>query len=114
MDEMNNMNETTVEMENETPVEVVTNESVVVNEPETNSEAESNGKLLVGGVFAGVAVVYGLYKHHKAKKSKADDQKPKTKKKFHVRNPFVITEEVVTPEEEDVEKDVEEETSDEE
>lgn len=113
MDEMNNMNETTVEMETETPVEVVPNENVVVNEPETNSEAGANGKLLVGGVIAGAAVVYGLYKHHKAKKSKADGQKPKTKKKIHLRNPFVITEEVEAPEEEAVENNVEE-TSEEE
>lgn len=112
MDEMNNMNETTVEMENETPVEVVPNENVVVNEPEMDSEAGSNGKL-VGGVIAGAAVVYGLYKHHKAKKGKANDQKPKTKKKIHLRNPFVVTEEVEAPEEEAVENNVDE-TSEEE
>lgn len=113
MDEMNNMNETTVEMETETPVEVVPNENVVVNEPETNSEAGGNAKLLVGGVIAGATVVYGLYKHHKAKKSKADNQKPKTKKKIHLRNPFVVTEELEDPEQKDAEKDVEE-TSEEE
>ena len=109
MDEMNNMNETTVE-EKETSVEVVPEENVQVNE--SNSEDIPMGKIL-GGVALGAAVVYGMYKHHKNKKTNSDEKKPKTKKKVHLRMPFVITEEVETLEEKKSDEHVEE-TSDEE
>ena len=55
----------------------------------------------------GAAVLYGLHKKHKAKKEAKDEQKPKkAKKKIHLRNPLVITEEV--PEEETVDEDIKE------
>ena len=101
MDEMKNMNETT--MENETSVEVVPEESVEMINTEQSSNSGSNFGLIVGAVGVGAAVLYGLHKKHKAK----DEQKPKkAKKKIHLRNPLVITEEV--PEEETVDEDIEE------
>lgn len=105
MDEMKNMNETT--MENETSVEVVPEESVEMINTERSSNSGSNFGLIVGAVGVGAAVLYGLHKKHKAKKEAKDEQKPKkAKKKIHLRNPLVITEEV--PEEETVDEDIEE------
>lgn len=105
MDEMKNMNETT--MENETSVEVVPEESVEMINTEQYSNSGSNFGLIVGAVGVGAAVLYGLHKKHKAKKEAKDEQKPKkAKKKIHLRNPLVITEEV--PEEETVDEDIEE------
>lgn len=109
MDEMNNMNETT--MENETSVEVVPEEKVQVVESNSDSEDISTGKLLIGGVVLGAAALYGVYKHHKNKKGKTEEKKPKTKKKLHLRAPWVITEEV---QDEKVEMEDVDETSDEE
>lgn len=102
MDEMKNMNETT--MENETSVEVVPEESVEMINTEQSSNSGSNFGLIVGAVGVGAAVLYGLHKKHKAKKEAKDEQKPK--KKIHLRNPLVITEEV--PEEETVDEDIKE------
>ena len=104
MDEMKNMNETT--MENETSVEVVPEESVEMINTEQSSNSGSNFGLIVGAVGVGAAVLYGLHKKHKAKKEAKDEQKPKKAKKIHLRNPLVITEEV--PEEETVDEDIEE------
>lgn len=112
MDEMNNMNETTV-MENETSVEVVPEESVEMVNTEQSSNSGSNFGLIVGGVCLGAAVLYGLHKKHKAKKETKGEQKPKkAKKKISLRNPLVITEEV--PPEENVPDEDIKETSEEE
>ena len=107
MDEMNNMNETT--MENETSVEVVPEENVQVIE---NEESTGINPMAVLGValVAGAAVVGGI-KHLKNKKNQSKDDKPKTKKKIHLRTPWTVTEEVEAPVEEHEES---EETSDEE
>lgn len=106
MDEMKNMNETTV-MENETSVEVVPEESVEMINTEQSSNSGSNFGLIVGAVGVGAAVLYGLHKKHKAKKEAEGEQKPKkAKKKIHLRNPLVITEEV--PDEENVDENVDE------
>lgn len=110
MDEMNNMNETTV-MENETSVEVVPEENVQVIENEETSSKGSGLKLALGGVALGAAVLYGMHKKHKAKKQAQDEQKPKTKK-IHLRTPWTV-EEVVTDKEDVPEEDIEE-TSEEE
>ncbi len=110
MDEMN-MNETTV-MENETSVEVVPEENVQVMGSEETSSTGSGFGLAVGGVALGAAVVYGMYRKHKAKKEEKAEQKPKTKKKFHLRTPWTVEEVVVK--EETVDKDVEETSEEEE
>ena len=109
MDEMNNMNETTV-MENENSVEVVPEENVQMIENEETSGIDP--KLVLGAaVIAGAAIVGGI-KHLKSKKNKpADDKK---KKKIHLRAPWTITEEAVPEKTEDADKEVVEEPSDEE
>ena len=77
MDEMTNMNETT--MENETSVEVVPEENVqMIDNEETSSNGSGIG-LAVGAVGLVAAVGYGLYRKHKAKKAEqgrgeAEDQ----------------------------------------
>ena len=66
MDEMTNMNDTT--MENETSVEVVPEENVqMIDDEETSSNGSGIG-LAVGAVGLVAAVGYGLYRKHKAKK----------------------------------------------
>lgn len=66
MDEMTNMNETT--MENETSVEVVPEENVqMIDNEETSSNGSGIG-LAVGAVGLVAAVGYGLYRKHKTKK----------------------------------------------
>lgn len=78
MDEMMNMNETT--MESETSVEVVPEENVqMIDNEETSSNGSGIG-LAVGAVGLVAAVGYGLYRKHKAKKQNKDEEKPKTKK----------------------------------
>lgn len=68
MDEMNNMNETTV-MENENSVEVVPEENVQMIENEETSGIDP--KLVLGAaVIAGAAIVGGI-KHLKSKKEQA-------------------------------------------
>lgn len=110
MDEMNNMNETTV-MENENSVEVVPEENVQMIENEETSGI--NPKLVLGAaVIAGAAIVGGI-KHLKSKKNKPTNDKPKTKK-IHLRAPWTITEEPVPEKMEDADKEVVEEPSDEE
>ena len=109
MDEMNNMNETTV-MENETSVEVVPEENVQVIENEETSDVNPMAILGVA-LVAGAAVVGGI-KHLKNKKKQPKEDKPKTKKKIHLRTPWTV-EEVVTEEKVD-DAEVVEETSDEE
>ena len=110
MDEMNNMNETTM-MENETPVEVVPEESVQVIDNEETSGIDA--KLVLGAaVIAGAAIVGGI-KHLKSKKNKPADDAPKTKKKIHWRTPWMVTEEAI-PEKEGVDEETVEETSEEE
>ena len=109
MDEMNNMNETTV-MENENSVEVVPEENVQMIENEETSGVDL--KLVIGvAAIAGAAVVGGI-KHLKNKKNKQADDQPKTKKKIHLRAPWTV-EEVVEPNVENVPENVEE-TSEEE
>lgn len=78
MDEMTNMNETT--MENETSVEVVPEENVQMIDNEETSSNGSGFGLAVGAVGLVAAVGYGLYRKHKAKKQSKDEEKPKTKK----------------------------------
>ena len=108
MDEMN-MNETTV-MENENSVEVVPEENVQMIENEETSGVDL--KLVIGvAAIAGAAVVGGI-KHLKNKKNKQAEDKPKTKKKIHLRAPWTV-EEVVEPDKEDVPENVDE-TSEEE
>ena len=105
MDEMNNMNETTV-MENENSVEVVPEENVQMIENEETSGI--NPKLVLGAaVIAGAAIVGGI-KHLKSKKNKPANDKPKTKK-IHLRAPWTITEETVPEKTEDADKEVVEE-----
>lgn len=103
MDEMNNMNETTV-MENETSVEVVPEENVQVIDNEETSGANPMAVLGVA-LVAGGAVV-GVIKHLKNKKNQPKEDKPKTKKKIHLRAPWTI-EEVVSEEKVDDAKVVE-------
>lgn len=111
MDEMNNMNETTV-MENENSVEVVPEENVQMIENEETSGI--NPKLVLGAaVIAGAAIVGGI-KHLKSKKNKPADGMPKTKKKIHLRAPWTVTEEIIHDEEEGVDDENVEETSNEE
>ena len=87
MDEMNNMNETTV-MENENSVEVVPEENVQMIENEETSGIDP--KLVLGAaVIAGAAIVGGI-KHLKSKKNKPADDKPKTKKKIVWQKPWKI------------------------
>ena len=82
MDEMMNMNETT--MENETSVEVVPEENVqMIDNEETSSNGSGIG-LAVGAVGLVAAVGYGLYRKHK------DKEKPKTKKKIVWQKPWKI------------------------
>lgn len=110
MDEMNNMNETTM-MENETSVEVVPEECVQVIDNEEPSGIDP--KLVLGAaVIAGAAIVGGI-KHLKSKKNKPADGKPKTKKKIHLRTPWTVTEEVEQEMVDNMDEDVEE-TSEEE
>lgn len=100
MDEMN-MNETTV-MENENSVEVVPEENVQMIENEETSGM--NLKLAIGvAAIAGAAVIGGI----KHLKSKTEEDKPKTKKKIHLRAPWTV-EEVVEPDVENVSENVEE------
>ena len=75
MDEMTNMNETT--MENETSVEVVPEENVQMIDNEETSSNGSGFGLAVGAVGLVAAVGYGLYRKHKAKKQSKDEEKPK-------------------------------------
>ena len=111
MDEMNNMNETTV-MENENSVEVVPEENVQMIENEETSGIDP--KLVLGAaVIAGAAIVGGI-KHLKSKKNKMANDNPKTKKKIHLRAPWTITEEPVPEKTEDADKEFVEEPSDEE
>ena len=72
---------------------------VQVVESNSDSEDISTGKLLIGGVVLGAAALYGVYKHRKNKKSKAEEKKPKTKKKLHLRMPWEFTD-VVIPDKE--------------
>lgn len=110
MDEINNMNETTM-MENETSVEVVPEECVQVIDNEEPSGIDP--KLVLGAaVIAGAAIVGGI-KHLKSKKNKPADGKPKTKKKIHLRTPWTVTEEVEQEMVDNMDEDVEE-TSEEE
>ena len=86
MDEMTNMNETT--MENETSVEVVPEENVQMID---NEETSSNGSGIgLGAVGLVAAVGYGLYRKQKAKKQNKDEEKPKTKKKIVWQKPWKI------------------------
>ncbi len=88
MDEMMNMNETT--MESETSVEVVPEENVqMIDNEETSSNGSGIG-LAVGAVGLVAAVGYGLYRKHKAKKQNKDEDKPKTKKKIVWQKPWKI------------------------
>ena len=88
MDEMMNMNETT--MENETSVEVVPEENVqMIDNEETSSNGSGIG-LAVGAVGLVAAVGYGLYRKHKAKKQNKDEEKPKTKKKIVWQKPWKL------------------------
>ena len=94
MDEMTNMNETTV-MENDTSVEVVPEENVQVIE---NEETSGVNPMAVLGVVLGVGtVMVGGIKYLKNKKNQPKEDKPKTKKKIHLRAPWTV-EEVVTEE----------------
>ena len=69
-------------------------------------------KLVIGvAAIAGAAVVGGI-KHLKNKKNKQAEDKPKTKKKIHLRAPWTV-EEVVEHDKEDVPENVDE-TSEEE
>ena len=111
MDEMNTMNETTV-MENETSVETVPEENVQMIENEETSGFDP--KLVIGLALVGGAAVIGGIKHLKSKKKdKNSEDKPKTKKKIHLRAPWTVTEEVVEPDKTSDEENMEE-TSDEE
>lgn len=78
MDEMMNMNETT--MENETSAEVVPEKNVQMIDNEETSSNGSGFGLAVGAVGLVAAVGYGLYRKHKAKKQNKDEEKPRTKK----------------------------------
>lgn len=105
MDEMTNMNETT--MENETSVEVVPEENVqMIDNEETSSNGSGIG-LAVGAVGLVAAVGYGLYRKHKAKKQNKDEEKPKTKKKIVWQKPWKI-EEADSAQEDVPDEDVEE------
>ena len=104
MDEMMNMNETV--MENETSVEVVPEENVQMMNHEVTSSSGSGVGLAIGAMGLIAAVGYGLYQKHKAKKQDNGEEKPKTKKKFHLRAPWTI-EEVVNDNESIPEEDVE-------
>ena len=105
MDEMNN-----VTMENETSVEVVPEENVQMIENEETSGMNLKLAICMAAI-AGVAVI-GEIKHLKNKKSKTEEDKPKAKKKIHLRAPWTV-EEVVEPDVENVSENVEE-TSEEE
>ena len=72
MDEMKNMNETT--MENGTSVEVVPEENVQMIDNEETSSNGSGFGLAVGAVGLVAAVGYGLYRKHKAKKQSKDEE----------------------------------------
>ena len=109
MDEMNNMNETTV-MENDTSVEVVPEENVQMVENEETSGI--NPMVVVGVALAAGTVVVGGIKHLKNKKKQPKEEKPKTKKKIHLRAPWTVEEVVIEEKVDDGE--VVEETSDEE
>ena len=106
MDENKTMNET---VENETSVEVVPEENVQMIE---NEETSGVNPMAVLGValVAGAAVVGGI-KHLTNKKKQPKEDKPKTKKKIHLRAPWTV-EEVVVDNADDGE--IVEETSDEE
>ena len=71
MDEMTNMNDTT--MENETSVEVVPEENVQMIDNEETSSNGSGFGFAVGAVGLVAAVGYGLYRKHKAKKQNKDE-----------------------------------------
>lgn len=83
MDEMTNMNETT--MENETSVEVVPEENVQMIDNEETSSNGSGFGLAVGAVGLVAAVGYRLYR-----KQNKDEEKPKTKKKIVWQKPWKI------------------------
>lgn len=83
MDEMMNMNETT--MENETSVEVVPEENVQMIDNEETSSNGSGVGLAVGAVGLVAAVGYGLYR-----KQNKDEEKPKAKKKIVWQKPWKI------------------------
>lgn len=105
MDEMNNMNETVVE--NETSVEAVPEENVQMIENEETSGFDP--KLVIGLALVGGAAIVGGIKHLKNKKKDKDsEEKPKTKKKIHLRTPWTVTEEVVNPDKGSDEENVEE------
>ena len=92
--------------------QVVPEENIQMIENEETSGIDP--KLVLGAaVIAGAAIVGGI-KHLKSKKNKPADDKPKTKKKIHLRAPWTITEETVPEKTEDADKEVVEEPSDEE
>ena len=88
MDEMTNMNETT--MENETSVEVVPEENVQMIDNEKTSSNGSGCGRAIAATFLVAAVGYGMYRKQKAKKQNKDEEKPKTKKKIVWQKPWKI------------------------
>lgn len=88
MDEMTNMNETT--MENETSVEVVPEENVQMIDNEGTSSNGSGIGLAVGAVGLVAVVGYGLYRKYKANSENKDEEKPKTEKKIVWQKPWKI------------------------
>ena len=90
MDEMTNMNETT--MENETSVEVVPEENVQMIDNEETSSNGSGFGLAVGAVGLVAAVGYGLYRKHNAKKQNQDEGKCGDFERFHGDSPFYDSE----------------------
>lgn len=106
MDEMNKMNETS-EMENVASVEAVPEESVqMIDNEETSGGVDP--KLVIGAALVAGAAIVGGIKHLKSKKNKQADDKPKTKKKIHLRTPWTVTEEVIPEKDKVQDKDVEE------
>ena len=79
----------------------------------SDSEGVPSGRQRVLRDGDGAAIVGGI-KHLKSKKNKPANDKPKTKKKIHLRAPWTITEETVPEKTEDADKEVVEEPSDEE
>lgn len=103
MDEMNKMNEASVEAVPEEKVQMIDNEETSGVDP----------KLVIGAALVAGAAIVGGIKHLKSKKNKQADDKPKTKKKIHLRTPWTVTEEVIPEKDKVQDKDVEE-TSEEE